>query len=62
MGEETCHYFSVLVTVPVPAPGEGPLQLEEMRICEDCKRSFEETTDEEGNHLLVTVLSPSDEP
>lgn len=60
VGEETGHYFRVLITVP--AAPQKPLQLEEMRICENCKRSFEESIDEEGNHLLVTVLSSSDEP
>lgn len=60
VGEETCHYFTVLITVP--AAPQKPLQLEEMRICENCKRSLEETTDEEGNPLLIMVLSTDSEP
>jgi hypothetical protein len=58
VGEETCQYFTVLITIPT---GEQEQSQVEMKICEDCKQSLEATTDETGQHLMVTVLSSSDD-
>ncbi len=58
VGEETRQYFTVLITVPT---GEQEQSQVEMKIGKDCKQSLQATTAETGQHLIVTVLSSSDD-